>query len=190
MTHGTSAIVMPEALERGWLAMIGVRRAVVAVWLAVSLTALGCATGAPPGNLTGQSTAVLEQWCVDLVNLERTDRGLSALVRAADVQTVARAHSQDMALRNYFSHDTPEGVTAAERAQNAGISYTWYGENIAWVSDWAGRSEQQVAREIVDGWMNSEGHRRNILSPEYQEHGLGVAQSSNGIYVTQNFIAR
>ncbi len=155
--------------------MIGVRRAVVVAWLAVSLTALGCATGAPPGGQTGQSAAVLEQWCVDLVNSERTDRSLSALARAADVQAVARAHSQDMALRDYFSHDTPEGVTAAERAQNAGISYTWYGENIAWVSGWAGRSEQQVAQEIVAGWMNSEGHRRNILSPDFVEQGMGIA---------------
>lgn len=159
--------------------------ALLASLLALALM-IGCASSvAPTGSVSG-----LEQACSDLVNQERTTRGLEALTLANDVLAVARAHSQDMATDDYFSHNSPEGIDPFERAASAGITYTRYAENIAWTSGRSGRTDQQIAQEIVQGWMNSEGHRNNILNASFEEHGLGVAESSNGIYFTQNFIAR
>jgi uncharacterized protein YkwD len=142
------------------------------------------------GNGGDANLSNLEALCTQYVNDQRVANGLAALPVDADVTGVARGHSTDMATRNYFEHETPEGLSPGDRAQQAGISYTMYGENIAWTSARAGRSDEELADAIVRGWMNSPGHRANILRAEWQAAGLGIAESVNGIYFTQNFIRR
>lgn len=117
---------------------------------------------------------------LNLVNKERTQRGLSPLNYSYELEKVAKAHSLDMASRNYFSHNSPEGKTPFDRIKNAGISYNSAGENIA--------AGQKSPEEVVNGWMNSPGHRANILNSNYTKMGIGVIYGgSYGIYWTQLF---
>jgi len=143
------------------------------------------------------------------VNNERQTYGLSPLEYDTRLADIARAHSQDMANRNYFSHDNPEGQDPTERAKAAGYPcYKDYGgyytdgiaENIFqnWlyttityynglaVYDWSTKSE--IASSTVSGWMLSEGHRQNILKSTYDKEGIGIAISSDyKVYITQDF---
>jgi len=198
---GESAGVAPgEGMAKGPDAM---RVAPYAVVLLCLVWAAGLGAGCsgtiplPPsdgGNGGGDGGDVsltnLETLCTQYINDQRVANGLAALPVAADVTEVARGHSLDMATRDYFEHETPEGLSPGDRAQHAGISYTMYGENIAWTSARAGRSDEELAHTIVDGWMNSPGHRANILRTEWTSAGLGIAESQYGIYFTQNFIRR
>lgn len=125
------------------------------------------------------------------MNAERAEAGVERLALATDVLAVARAHSRDMGDRGYFSHDTPEGVTPSERAAAAGIAWRMYGENIFYVSGDGGMSTPELAAYVVDGWMNSAGHRANILEPAYEEAAVGVHHDDSGAYYfTQNFLTR
>ncbi len=123
--------------------------------------------------------AAAEQRMVDLVNAERSKTGLPQLVVDAEITEVARAHSRDMFERRYFSHVSPEGKDAGDRLTAAGVSYSYAGENLAYAPDVATAHE---------GLMNSEGHRKNILDPEFRHIGIGVIDG--GVYgrmFTQNF---
>jgi len=88
----------------------------------------------------------------------------------ADLQSSARAHAQDMAQRDYFDHDTPEGIDPFDRMREAGWKGCAMGENIA--------GGQQTPSEVVDGWLNSPGHCSNILSPEFTRLGVGYARDA------------
>ena len=108
--------------------------------------------------------------------------------------SIARAHSDDMTNRNYFSHDTPEGMDPTDRLHRAGLNCRKgyrYGiaENIA-IETSLGNMEQTAA-EAVKGWMNSPGHRRNLLSREYSTTGVGASfgtwQGYESVYLTQVF---
>lgn len=117
---------------------------------------------------------------LELVNEERVSRGLTPLTLSDELSSVAQAHSADMAKRNYFSHNSPEGLTPFDRIKNAGISYKSAGENIA--------AGQKTPEDVVESWMNSDGHRKNILNSSYREMGIGIAYGgSYGIYWTQLF---
>ncbi len=114
--------------------------------------------------------------------------GLRALHNVAPVQYceaasgVATAHSTDMATRDYFEHTTPEGVTPGTRLTNGGVKWYACGENIA-----AGYTDPY---ETINGWYNSEGHRKNILNGRYLYLGVGFAYNPNATYRyygTQNF---
>jgi hypothetical protein len=91
------------------------------------------------------------------------------LTAESHLRRAARLHSQDMAERNYFSHDSPEGPngdTMDERIENAGyLGWTYIGENIA--------AGQTTAEQVVETWMNSDGHCINIMSPYFEELGIG-----------------
>jgi len=114
-----------------------------------------------------------------LVNAERAKVGASALVIDTKIVTVARAYSRDMFERRYFSHYSPEGEDAADRMQKGGVSFTVVGENLAYAPD------VQAAHE---GLMESPGHKRNILDPQFHRVGIGIIATDNfGIMVTQNF---
>jgi uncharacterized protein YkwD len=106
-----------------------------------------------------------EQKMLELVNLERTSRGLKPLVMDAKLQEVARAHSRDMFARGYFSHNNPDGLTPFDRMDKAGVKYTVAGENLALAPD------VNIAH---NGLMNSPGHKANILTPEFRKVGMGV----------------
>ncbi|WP_396327201.1 CAP domain-containing protein [Hydrogenoanaerobacterium sp.] len=118
---------------------------------------------------------------VELVNKERTSRGLSALTANSKLSDVATLKSQDMADLNYFDHTSPTYGSPFDMMKQFGISYTAAGENIA--------MGQPTPEKVMEGWMNSDGHRKNILSSSFTQIGVGVVKNSNGQYIwTQMFI--
>jgi uncharacterized protein YkwD len=121
-----------------------------------------------PGNLAQVRAAVL---C--LHNRERAAHGLPALRENARLRRAAKSHSGDMVAREYFAHDSLGGPDMAERILGTGYARGrgWsLGENIAW-----GTGNLATAAEIQRAWMNSPGHRDNILRREFREIGIGVA---------------
>jgi len=93
-----------------------------------------------------------------------------------------------MCHRDYVDHASPEGDGPMDRYETYGHQTNISGENLARVSPPPSASPVEVARKITDGWMNSEGHRENILRPEFDREGIGVYVSRTGsVYATQNF---
>ena len=132
-------------------------------------------------NNSNLSVSSYERQVVELVNAERAKNGLSSLTLDSSVSNVARAKSKDMATNNYFSHTSPTYGGAGSMLSQFGIKYTAYGENIA--------SGQKTPQEVVTAWMNSSGHRANILSSDFTKIGVGYAENSSGkAYWTQMFI--
>lgn len=120
-----------------------------------------------------------EREMLSLINTERVKAGVGAITVDVRLIPVARAHSKDMFLRQYFSHMTPEGLSPADRMERAGISFTVAGENIAYAPD---------LTSAHSGLMNSPGHRANILDPAFHHIGIGIISTDNyGIMVTQDF---
>lgn len=108
---------------------------------------------------------------LNLVNRERTKVGLNVLTMDFKLRDVARAHSLDMFKRNYFSHETPEGLSPFDRLDKAGIEYRAAGENLALAPS------VELAHQ---GLMNSPGHKANILSPDFNKIGIGTVDG--GLY--------
>jgi uncharacterized protein YkwD len=113
---------------------------------------------------------------VELVNQARADAGCNPLQVNEALTTAASKHSADMSERDYFSHTTPEGVTFDERIKNAGYSLPG-AENIA--------RGQKNADQVMKDWLNSPGHRANILNCQLKVIGVGLATTGN--YWTQDF---
>jgi uncharacterized protein YkwD len=128
-----------------------------------------------------------ERRAFDLVNAERRTRGEMPLVWDADLTRMARIHSENMARQNFFNHKGPDGQGLSERSRASGIrGFKALAENLAYNKGFA-----DVASCAVVGWMQSEGHRDNILNAEYTRSGIGIARSADGrVYITQVFIAR
>lgn len=144
------------------------------------------------------------------INKVRKKHGLAALAWSDALTRIAVKHSRDMANRNYLSHDSPEGKDFSFRYRQGGyvcvirvgkMVYTG-AENIALshlynsmttvngIAYFNWNSAQEIAQRTVDGWMNSPGHRENILMPDWQHEGIGIEIESspgNKIYITQNF---
>lgn len=120
------------------------------------------------------------------VNEERTSRGLPALSYSQQLEDVAQYHSDDMAEEGYFSHESPAGVSMKERYRRHGAPCIGGGENI-YKTQSSASAEEALARETVDAWMNSPGHRRNILRERFNSQALGIAEGDGWVYVTQNF---
>ncbi|MPN14484.1 hypothetical protein SDC9_161811 [bioreactor metagenome] len=117
---------------------------------------------------------------VDLINAERAKVGASPLTISAKVTEVARAKSQDMIDKGYFSHTSPTYGSPFQMLKAFGVSYRAAGENIA-----MNRSMESAHTAL----MNSEGHRKNILSTSYTSIGVGIVTDANGyLYITQMFI--
>lgn len=129
-----------------------------------------------PGSVIG--VLAYEQEVVRLVNAERASYGLPALSIRADLCQYARVKSQDMHDSGYFSHTSPNYGSPFDMMKSFGITYSHAGENIA-----MGYSTPEA---VVSAWMNSEGHRANILSASYTE--LGVGYVADGGYWTQWFV--
>jgi len=127
---------------------------------------------------TDVSTA--EAKAVELMNADRRANGLSDLKVSSSLTAVARSHAQDMVDRNFFSHTNPDGKGLTDRLKQANISYSAAGENIA---------ENTSVQAAETSFMNSSGHRANILNSNYTTVGIGVAFDSDGtVYVVQDFI--
>ncbi|WP_026310998.1 CAP domain-containing protein [Parafrankia elaeagni] len=117
---------------------------------------------------------------LELTNAERARFGLAPLSAEPRLAAAAARHSADMAARGFFAHETPEGVGVAGRVVSCGYVYAVVAENIA--------AGQRTAREVVAGWMDSPGHRANILRPEVRQLGVGRAEGGEyGVYWTQVF---
>ena len=124
-----------------------------------------------------------QQQVLDLVNAERAKRGISALTLDSSLSSVATKKSQDMVDKNYFDHTSPTYGSPFDMMKQFGISYRSAGENIA--------KGQKTPQEVVAAWMNSEGHRKNILNPNFTNLGVGIAKDSNKTtYWTQMFIGK
>lgn len=108
---------------------------------------------------------VSENAMIDMVNKERATRGLKALLFDSKLREIARNHSEDMLKRGYFAHFSPEGKSVAERTNEAGVDFLVIGENLAFAPN---------VEAAQRGLMNSEGHKANILSPDYGKIGVGV----------------
>lgn len=119
-----------------------------------------------------------EQEVIRLVNEIRVQNGLSALTYNWELSRVARYKSQDMVDNRYFSHTSPTYGTPFQMIRSFGLSYRSAGENIAY--------GQRTPQAVVNAWMNSSGHRANILSSSYTQ--IGVGYMANGHYWTQMFI--
>ncbi len=125
----------------------------------------------------------VEAQVIDLVNQERAKHGLHPLKANWELARVARYKSKDMLQNNYFSHTSPTYGSPFTMMRNFGISYRTAGENIA--------AGQTTAQAVMKAWMNSDGHRKNILSRNFKEIGVGYAKGgSYGHYWTQMFITR
>ena len=120
-----------------------------------------------------------ERALLSLVNKEREKAGASTLTVDVTIVAVARAHSKDMLLRRYFSHNTPDGKDLGNRLDAAGVHYSSAGENIAFAPD---------VESAHQGLMNSPDHKKNLLDPEFHHVGIGIiATTKYGIMVTQDF---
>ncbi|MEU6076693.1 CAP domain-containing protein [Micromonospora sp. NPDC047074] len=117
---------------------------------------------------------------VNLVNAERAKAGCGALSIDDKLTTAAQRHSQDQADHRNMSHTGSDGSNPGTRLDRVGYAWRTYGENVAW--------NQQTPAAVMDAWMNSSGHRANIVNCAFTEIGVGVA-SSNGPYWTQVFAA-
>lgn len=160
----------------------------VVLLVGVCLTRVGLTAPAPgPTGLTSLSLSDLEDQVFEAINLERRAGGLPSLRRAGDLNAVARQHSRDMVARSYFAHTSPEGDDLRQRFARSGISnWRCIAENIAY-----NRGYPDPVAAVVEGWMRSPGHRRNILNRQLTESGIGVAVDEGGrTYFTQVFTAR
>lgn len=129
---------------------------------------------------TDSSVVAYEKEVVRLVNIERTKNGLSSLTYDWELSRVARYKSQDMKDNNYFSHTSPTYGSPFQMMKNFGITYKTAGENIA--------MGYKTPEAVVNGWMNSSGHRANILNSSFTRIGVGYVP--NGHYWTQMFISK
>ena len=158
----------------------------------------------PEFNISQIETLVLQY-----TNEERTKYGKSMFMDDSRLANIARGHSEDMGNRQYYSHETPEGVEPTDRANKAGYSCKkYYGtyytdgiaENIAQgytytsymslgiKSSYTWHTEESLAHELVDSWMDSPGHRENILNSQYDRLGIGISITQDEtVYATQNF---
>ena len=145
---------------------------------------------APSGSTSSQASSsaqtsapgysAFQNEVVRLVNAERAKKGLAALSTDSLLMKTATVKSQDMAKNKYFSHTSPTYGSPFDLMKQYGVSYRTAGENIA--------MGQTTPAQVMDGWMNSEGHRANILNSAYTRIGVGVAQNSAGQYYwTQHF---
>ncbi len=146
--------------------------------------------GGGGGGDVSAEVSTVESEIHTLINAERAAEGLSALTRNTSLDSVARAHSQDMLDNDFFSHTNLDGEDPAARATAAGISYSVFAENLAWTY---GLSASTLASETVEGWMDSPDHRANILEEDgysFTQTGIGAAMSSDGseVYYTQVFM--
>ncbi|MFE5793281.1 CAP domain-containing protein [Streptomyces sp. NPDC056503] len=130
-------------------------------------------------NDTGQGSAADQ--VLSLVNAERAKAGCGPLTANATLARAAQGHSDDMAARDFFDHTNPDGADPGDRVTAAGYPWSTYGENIA--------MGQRTPEQVMEAWMNSPGHRANILNCDFKELGVGV-HDEGGPYWTQVFGAR
>ncbi len=134
-----------------------------------------------PAKVENGATSNYEEKVVQLVNEERAKEGLDPLTMHNRLSDLARMKSQDMADKGYFSHTSPTYGSPFDMMKQYDFSYSAAGENIA--------AGQRTPQEVVEGWMNSPGHRANILNEHFTHIGVGYVEGgSYGTYWTQLFM--
>jgi uncharacterized protein YkwD len=159
-----------------------------AVFVAAVVGRIYLTVSRPPTAEQAAGVSAEESRILELVNRKRADAGLVPLKLSGRLAVAARGHSYDMALRHYFSHNSADGVSAEQRIRGSGIDYSEIGENI-YVDDLP--DPERLPERAVDRWMGSAGHRKNMLSPSFNETGVGIARAADGsAYITQDFIRK
>ena len=129
---------------------------------------------------------IVERQAFDAINKKRTDNGLRALAWSEDVAQIARLHSRHMAEQKFFGHRDTEQKIVSDRANDAGLAWRAIGENIAF-----DRGFEDPIEKAVELWLDSSGHRQNLMNPIWQETAVGVAIGTDGsYYFTQVFLLR
>lgn len=137
-------------------------------------------TTSTPASNAGM--AATEKTALNLLNADRAANGLKALKLNSQLTVLGENYAQDMINRNFFSHTNPEGLSPFDRMKQAGISYSYAGENIA-INSNVTTAEQ--------AFMNSAEHKANILNTNYTDVGIGVRLDANGsAHVVQEFISK
>lgn len=156
-----------------------VRQAVLAVLAPAA--AIGMTLAAPAATASAATpAATLESQVVSLTNNARVKAGCKKLAVNAALAKSARTFSAQMATKNFFSHTSPDGSNFVTRDKRAGFTGTAMGENIAW--------GQKDAQAVVRAWLNSPGHRKNIMNCKSTLIGVGAARNATGVlYWTQEF---
>ena len=129
--------------------------------------------------------AQVEQAIFNKVNEERAKAGVAPLTYNTTMEKYARIKSQDMGDNNYFSHEDLNGNLITTQMKKDGVTYRAWGENIAYVGGMTDLNA--IADKIMTNWMNSSGHRANILSTNFSSIGVGVYKIGNRVYATQEF---
>jgi uncharacterized protein YkwD len=155
----------------------------------------GSADFAPSEGYADQlDTFDIERATLDAINAQRAAHDLPPLQPFPNLETAARGHSEEMARLDYMSHDspTPGRKDFTDRLRLAGmVEFGKAGENIQRAPlALRNHSADQVAQALVDAWMDSEGHRKNILDEDYVFTGIGAVWSARGIYATQLFASK
>ena len=136
-------------------------------------------------NVNDKFMAQVEQAIFQKVNQERAKAGMSALSYNTTMEKYARIKSKDMGDNNYFSHEDLNGNLITTQMKKDGVTYRAWGENIAYIG---GVSDPTaLANQFMTNWMNSSGHRANILSGNFSSIGIGVYKIGNKVYATQEF---
>ena len=174
----------------------------VAVFFAVSLLFMHRLNQAFTPQVVQKSDAVLpppgvkhlpkvEDLVFEMTNQARRAKGLAPLSHDDELTNVARAYSDDMLVRRFFDHTTPDGVSFDERiSDHYRHRVRIMGENIWFASGYNLGKIHQIAKEIVDDWMSSPGHRANLLDPGFSHLGVGVSARNGTIRATQEFVGR
>src|ERR1700742_3316719 len=129
-------------------------------------------------SASAQTISVSEQYLFQAANAERAQRGLPALRWDAALYRAAQRHAQEMAERQSISHQYPGEPELADRGKNAGARFSVISENVA---------EAGTAVRIHDAWMNSPGHRENLLDPRVDAVGISVRSRNGQLYAVQDF---
>ena len=183
----------PHHAATPWGAFAPGQAAAATQWASSATGALANATEAPSGSITApagafsstgddyttHSLSAQEEILLNLLNQDRKSAGLAPLAHDPALSRIARMKSEDMLQGNYFAHKSPTWGTAREMLTRLGYDFAACGENIA---------RHATIQKAQAAFLSSEGHRRNILSANWQRVGVGVALDANGHpYVTQLF---
>jgi uncharacterized protein YkwD len=178
---------MPATLVQALGFLLGVFLAIVL------LTPLGARgdTGSPAFTVTTTQSSTeaerltrLETALHETVNEWRQGRNLIRLLRMPELDDVARRHSEDMATRGYFSHETPEGANPVDRILAGGVGdFSLAAENVGMTS------RARPNAEVFGGWLHSKDHYENLSAPAFNATGIGIARRADGtLYYTQVYV--
>lgn len=148
------------------------------------------------GSDTRLDLCEIERKVHELINDERTSRGLNSLDYDTRLSQIARYHSDNMAEDDDLYHTSPSGENRSDRYEKFGYQCRAYiepgkyglgAENVYWETLEPSDTESSIARAAVEGWMDSADHRKNILTDYWDDEGIGVGTTDGEVYITQNF---